>query len=66
LELILTNKEKLLNTVWTKNSLGCSDHESVYLKILRGLTKGRIAITEFKRADLRLLWKPDGGRWKLP
>ena len=65
MEPFLTNKEKLLNTVWIKDSLGCSDHEPVHLKILRGLTKGRIAIRDFKRAHLRLLRKPGGRRWKL-
>ena len=65
MEPFLTNKEKLLNTVWIKDSLGCSDHDSVHLKILRGLTKGRIAIRDFKRAHLRLLGKPGGRRWKL-
>ena len=65
MELFLTNKEKLLNTVWIKDSLGCSDHDSVHLKILRGLTKGRIAIRDFKRAHFRLLGKPGGRRWKL-
>ena len=65
MEPFLTNKEKLLNTVWIKDSLGCSDHDSVHLKILRGLTKGRTAIRDFKRAHLRLLRKPGGRRWKL-
>ena len=65
MEPFLTNKEKLLKTVWIKNSLGCSDHDSVHLKILRGLTKDRIAIRDFKRVHLRLLRKPGGRRWKL-
>jgi len=48
-----------------KEQLGRSDHESVHLKILRRLAKGRIAIMQFKSAHLRLLGKPVGRRWSL-
>ena len=43
LDLILTNKEGLVGDVKVKGSLGCSDHEMVEFRILRGGSRAKKA-----------------------
>jgi len=50
LDLVLTNKEGLVEDVKVGSRLGCSDHEMVEFKILRG---GSRAISRIKTFDLR-------------
>ena len=45
LNLMLTNEEKLFRGVKVRGSVGCSDHEIVELRILRGRNKARSSIT---------------------
>ena len=56
LDLLLTSDEELLDNVKFKGSLACSDHETVELKFLRGLTKTnrRITAPNFRRAHPNL------------
>ena len=56
LHLLLINEEEQLDDVKFKGSLACSDHETVELKFLRGLTKTnrRITAPNFRRAHLNL------------
>ena len=56
LDLILTNKEELVGHVKIRDSLGCSDHEMVKFRVLRGGDKAncRIATLDFRRADFGL------------
>ncbi|GAB0176597.1 hypothetical protein GRJ2_000124900 [Grus japonensis] len=46
LDLVLTNKERLVGNVKLKGSLGCSDHEMVEFKILRAARKARRASSQ--------------------
>jgi len=50
LDLVLTNKEGLVEDVKVGGRLGCSDHEMVESRILRG---GSRAISRIKTLDLR-------------
>jgi len=49
-DLVLTNKEALVEDVKDGGILGCSDHETVEFRILRG---GSRAIIRIKTLDLR-------------
>lgn len=52
LDLVLTNKERLMNNVKFKDNLGCNDHEMLF-KIPRGSEKvcRKLATLYFRRAD---------------
>ena len=50
LDLVLTNKNRLLEDVKVGGSLGCRDHEMVEFRILRG---GSRATSKIKTLDLR-------------
>lgn len=54
LNLMLTNGEQLFRDVKMRSSVGCSDHEIVELRILRGghKTKGRIMTLDVRRQTL--------------
>ncbi|KAM6092638.1 uncharacterized protein LJ206_005604 [Theristicus caerulescens] len=56
LDLVLTNKERLVGNVKFKGSLGCSDHEIVEFKILRALRRvhSKLNTLDFRRADFGL------------
>jgi len=56
LDLILTNKEGLVEDVKVGGSLGCSDHEMVEFRILRGGSRAisRIKTLDFRRANFGL------------
>ena len=41
LDLILTNTEELLGNVRVRDSLGCSDHEMVEFRILKGQNRAK-------------------------
>ena len=53
LDLILTNKEGLVEDVRVGGSLGCSDHEMVKFRILHGRSRAmsRVTALDFKRAN---------------
>ncbi|GAB0208304.1 mitochondrial enolase superfamily member 1 [Grus japonensis] len=53
LDLVLTNKEGLVGDVKVGDSLGCSDHEMVEFRILRGRSgaESRITTLDFRRAN---------------
>jgi len=57
LDLVLTNKERLVGNVKVKGSLGCSNHEMVAFKILRAARRvcSKLATLDFRRADFGLL-----------
>jgi len=59
LDLVLTNKERLVGNVKVKGSLGCSDHEMVEFKILRAARRvcSKLATLESR------LWPPQGFSW---
>jgi len=50
LDLVLTNKERLVEDVKVGGSLGCSDHEMVEFRILHG---GSGAISKIKTLDFK-------------
>ncbi|GAB0190684.1 hypothetical protein GRJ2_001533700 [Grus japonensis] len=56
LDLVLTDKEGLVEDVKLKGSLGCSDHEMVEFKILRAARRAHSKLTtlDFRRADFGL------------
>ncbi|GAB0206941.1 hypothetical protein GRJ2_003159700 [Grus japonensis] len=56
LDLVLTNKEGLVGDVKAGGSLGCSDHEMVEFRILRGRSRAisRITTLDFRRANFGL------------
>ncbi|GAB0190944.1 hypothetical protein GRJ2_001559700 [Grus japonensis] len=56
LDLVLTNKEGLVENVKLKGSLGCSDHKMVEFKILRAVRRAHNKLTtlDFRRADFGL------------
>ncbi|KAM9608247.1 uncharacterized protein ACIBXB_000772 [Morphnus guianensis] len=56
LDLVLTNKEGLVGNVKLKGSLGCSDHETVEIKVLRAARRAhsKLATLAFRRADFGL------------
>jgi len=63
LDLILTNKEGLVEDVKVGGSLGCSDHEVVKFRILcgRSRTISRITALDFRRANFGLSKELLGG-----
>lgn len=56
-DLVLTSKEELVGYVKLKNSLRCSDHEMVELKLLRAVRRvhSRLATLDFRRENFGLL-----------
>ncbi|GAB0184386.1 hypothetical protein GRJ2_000903900 [Grus japonensis] len=56
LDLVLTNKEGLVENVKLKNSLGCSDHEMVEFQMLRTVRRvhSKLTTLDFRRADFGL------------
>jgi len=56
LDLVLTNKEGLMENVKLKGSLGCSDHEMVDLKILRTemRVQSKVTTLDLRRTDFGL------------
>jgi len=56
LDLVLTNKEGLVQNVKLSGSHGCSDHEMVEFKILRAVRMAHSKLTalEFRRTDFGL------------
>jgi len=63
LDLVLTNKEGLVEDVKAGGSLGCSDHEMVELRILRVGSRAisRIKTLDFRRANFGLFRELLGG-----
>jgi len=63
LDLVLTNKEGQVEDVKAGGSLGCSDHEMVEFRILRGgsRTISRIKTLDFRRANFGLFKELLGG-----
>jgi len=63
LDLVLTNKEGLVEDVKAGDSLGCSDHEMVGFRILRGGSRAisRIKTLDFRRANFGLFKERLGG-----
>ena len=57
LDLVLTNKEGLVEDVKVGGGLGCSDHEMVEFRILRGGSRAisRIKTLDHRRANFGLL-----------
>ncbi|GAB0206090.1 hypothetical protein GRJ2_003074600 [Grus japonensis] len=56
LDLVLTNKERLVGNVKLTGSLVCSDHEMVEFRILRAVRRAYTKLTtlDFRRADFGL------------
>jgi len=56
LDLVLTNKVRLVGNVKLKGSFGCSDHEMVEFKILRAVRRAHSKLTtrDLGRADFGL------------
>ncbi|GAB0209507.1 mitochondrial enolase superfamily member 1 [Grus japonensis] len=56
LDLVLTNKEGLVEDLKVGGSLGCSDHEMVEFRILRGRSRAisRITTLDFRRGNFGL------------
>ena len=63
LDLVLTNKEGLVEDVKAGGSLGCSDHEMVEIRILSEGSRviNRIKILDFRRANFGLFKELLGG-----
>jgi len=63
LDLVLTNKEGLVEDVKTGGSLDCSDHEMVEFRILSGRSRAisRIKTLDFRRANCGLFKELLGG-----
>ena len=63
LDLVLTNKEGLVENVKVGSSLGCSDHEMVEFRILHGGSRAvsRITVLDFTRANFGLFRDLLGG-----
>jgi len=63
LDLVLTHKEGLVESVQVGGSLGCSDHEMVNFRILRGGSRAisRIKTLDFRRANFGLFKELLGG-----
>ncbi|XP_009952438.1 PREDICTED: nebulin-like [Leptosomus discolor] len=56
LDMLLTNKKELVEDAKVKGNHGCSDQETVELKVQRGVSKiNRVTILDFSRANLGLL-----------
>ncbi|GAB0179939.1 hypothetical protein GRJ2_000459200 [Grus japonensis] len=62
LDLVLTNKERLVGNVKLKGSLGCIDHETVEFKILRAAKKGAQQALYPGLQESRL-WPLQGSAW---
>ena len=56
LDLVLTNKERLVSNMNLKGSLGCHNHEMVEFKILRvpKRVQSKLAALDFRRANFEL------------
>jgi len=56
LDHVLTNEQELVDHVKAGGSLGCSDHEMVEFRILRGGSRAisRITTLDFRRANFEL------------
>jgi len=63
LDLVLTNKEGLVEDAKVGGRLGCSDHEMVEFRILRGgsRAKSRIKTLDLRRANFALFKELLGG-----
>jgi len=63
LDLVLTKKEGLVEDVKVGGSLGCSDHEMVEFRIMRGGSRAisRIKTMDFRRANFDLFQELLGG-----
>jgi len=63
LDLVLTNKEGLVEDVKVGGRLGCSDHEMVEFRIMHGGSRviSRIKTLDFRRANLGLFKELLGG-----
>jgi len=63
LDLVLTNRDSLVKDVKAGGSLGCSDHEMVEFRILRGGSRAvsRITALDFRRANFSLFKDLLGG-----
>jgi len=63
LDLVLTNKEKLIEDVKVGCSLSCSDHEMVEFRILRrgSSARSRIKSLDYRRANFGLFKDLLGG-----
>jgi len=63
LDLVLTNKEGLVEDVKVGGRLGCSDHEMVEFRILRGGSReiSRIKTLDLRRANFGLFKELPGG-----
>lgn len=55
MDLILTNKEGFVRDAEVEDSLGCSDHEVVDFRILRG-ANSKVTMLNFRRAVLATSW----------
>ena len=71
LDLVLTNKERLVGNVKFKGSLGCSDHKMVEFKILRTARRvcSKLTTLDFRIADfgvLRITESQNSRGWKGP
>lgn len=64
LDLILRNKEELVMDVEVRSSLGCSHHEMMELRILKGTSraKSRTAALDFRRS-LEICLEESHGLW---
>jgi len=62
LDMLFTNKEKLVGNVEVRSCLGQSDHKVVKLSILGKFKSGarKTAVLEFQRADFKLFRTPVG------
>jgi len=63
LDLVLTNKERLVEDVKVGGRLGCSDHEMVEFRILHGGSRAinRIKTLDLSRAEFALFKELLGG-----
>ena len=63
LDLVLTDRDALVEDVKVGGSLGCSDHEMVEFRILRGGSRAvsRITALDFRRANFSLFKDLLGG-----
>ena len=64
LDLVLTNKEGLVEDVKVGGRLGCSDHEMLEFRILHGRSRAisRIKTLDFRRANSGLFKELQGSR----
>jgi len=59
LDLMLSSKEELVRDMKVRDQLGCSSHQVVEFRILRGgnNAKSRITTLDLGRADFDLYWQ---------